>query len=422
MQYRYKESLFAYPTLLMLAGVVLAVITTMADDELGHDTDLPFTLSMSSNAAMWLLSTVAGAMITTVGVVFSLTVVSLQLASDQFSPRVMRTFIRDRVSQQVIGLLVATFVYCVLVLPNVSGEATDPAPQISVTVAMILTVITVVGILAHLDHLAHGLQVGNVANEIVEEGLRVAGEREGVPEGLHTADLQDFREVPRDAQAIPAHRSGWVAQVDLDHLFRSTPPGTTVRMETRIGAFIHAGEPLLLVWPAPGEGAPDLGQAVEISHSRAMLQDTDFAIRQLVDIGLRALDSEDPTTTIEVTLRLGTLLRTVLTTPLAPEALRDDEGRAVIQPWNLTHAEYIDHAFDQLRLASRAQPEVFATLLRVLRMLIDHVARDHPGLVPVLDRQRRLIQESLPTDIHPEDLARLRSLASDKADPADHSR
>lgn len=141
-----------------------------------------------------------------------------------------------------------------------------------------------------------------------------------------------------------------------------------------------------------------------------------------MDIGLRALDSEDPTTTIEVTLRLVTLLRTVLTTPLAPEALRDDEGRAVIQPWNLTHEEYIDHAFDQLRLASHAQPEVLATLLRVLRMLIDHVARDHPGLVPVLDRQRRLIQESLPTDTHPEDLARLRSLASDKADPADHSR
>lgn len=214
----------------------------------------------------------------------------------------------------------------------------------------------------------------------------------------------------------------WVAQVDIDHLFRSTPPGTTVRMETRIGAFIHSGEPLLQVWPAPGEESPDLGQAVEISHSRAMLQDTDFAIRQLVDIGLRALDSDDPTTTIEVTLRLGTLLRTVLTTPLAPEALQDDEGRAVIQPWNLTHEEYIDHAFDQLRLASREQPEVIATLLRVLRMLVDHVAPDHPGLIPVLDRQRRLILDALPTDIPDEDLARLRSLASDKADPADHSR
>lgn len=421
-RYRYKESLFTYPTLLMLTGVVLAVITTRLDDVLGHATDLPLTLSMSSNAAMWLLSTVAGAMITTVGVVFSLTVVSLQLASDQFSPRVMRTFIRDRLSQRVIGLLVATFVYCVLVLPNVSGEATDPAPQISVTVAMILTVITVVGILAHLNHLAHGLQVGNVANEIVEEGLRVAGERESTPDGLSTIDPADFHDVPRDARVIPAQRSGWVAQVDIDHLFRSIPPGTTVRMETRIGAFIHSGEPLLRVWPAPGEGAPDLGRAVEISDSRAMLQDTDFAIRQLVDIGLRALDSDDPTTTIEITLRLGTLLRTVLTTPLAPEALQDDEDRTVVQPWNLSHGEYIDHAFDQLRLASGEQPEVIATLLRVLRMLIDYLHEEHADLIPTLERQSRLILESLPTDIHPEDLARLRALASNKSDPADHSR
>ena len=125
---------------------------------------------------------------------------------------------------------------------------------------------------------------------------------------------------------------------------------------------------------------------------------------------------------MEITLRLGSLLRTVLITPLIPEALRDDEERVVVQPWNLSHKEFIVHGFDQLRLASREQPEVIGTLLRVLRMLADHVRDDHPELIPVLDRQSRLILESLPTDLHPEDLARLRALTSDKSDPADHSR
>ena len=421
-RYRFKESLFAYPTLLMLVGVVLAVTTTVIDDRIGHDVDLPLTIALSSNGAMWLLSTVAGAMITTVGVVFSLTVVSLQLASDQFSPRVMRSFIRDRLSQRVIGLLVATFFYCVLILPNVSGEATDPAPQVSVTVAVLLTVVTVIGILAHLDHLAHGLQVGNVARGIADEGERVAGERERTPEGLSPADPADFHDVPGDALTMPARINGWVTQVDIEYLFRTMAPGTTVRLETRIGAYIHTGEALLKVWPTPAEGSPDLGQAVEIADARAMLQDTDFAIRQLVDIGLRALDSDDPTTAVEITLRLGSLLRTVLITPLIPEALRDDEERVVVQPWNLSHKEFIVHGFDQLRLASREQPEVIGTLLRVLRMLADHVRDDHPELIPVLDRQSRLILESLPTDLHPEDLARLRALTSDKSDPADHSR
>ncbi len=423
-RYRFTESLFVQPAALMLVGVVLAIITTRIDDSLSPDTDVPFTLAMSSNAATWLLSTVAGAMITTVGVVFSLTVVSLQLASGQFSPRVMRSFIRDKLSQRVIGLLVATFFYCVLILPNVSGEATDPAPQVSLTVAVLMTLVTVIGILAHLDHLAHGLQVGNVARVITAEGIRTVNRLEGAPRNLKAVDIADFHVVPDDALVLPARSSGWVTQVDTAHLFKSIAPGTRVRLETRIGAYIHAGEPLLRVWPAPGEGAPDLGQAVEISATRAMLQDADFAIRQLVDIGLRALSPSinDPTTAIEVVLRLGTLLRTVLTTPLAPEGLEDPQGRVVVQPWNLSHEEFIDHAFDQMRLSTGNQTEVIAALLRVLRMLIDYVEADHPEHLPALERQSQLILDSLPADLPAEDLARLRSLASDKTDPADHSR
>src|SRR5699024_10249740 len=87
-RYRFAESLFLLPSLVMLGGILLAIGATAVDDRIGHDASVPLTLAMSSNAATWLLSTVAGAMITTVGVVFSLTVVSLQLASSQFSPRV----------------------------------------------------------------------------------------------------------------------------------------------------------------------------------------------------------------------------------------------------------------------------------------------------------------------------------------------
>lgn len=91
-----------------------------------------------------------------------------------------------------------------------------------------------------------------------------------------------------------------------------------------------------------------------------MLRDADFAIRQLVDIGLRALSTAiiDPATALEILLRLGTVLRTVLTSPLAPSALRDAAGRVLVQPWNLEHNEYVEHAFDQLRQASLDQTEV----------------------------------------------------------------
>lgn len=424
----FADSLFLHPALIMLAGIALAVSATIIDDRLGHDAEIPLTLSMSSNAATWLLSTVAGAMITTVGVVFSLTVVSLQLASDQFSPRVMRSFIRDRLSQRVIGLLVGTFFYCVLVLPNVSGETTDPAPQISLTIAVVLTLITVIGIIIHLDHLAHGLQVGNVARLIADEGQRVAEALDTVPADLEKVDISEYRNIPHDAAVIPATGHGWISQVDNRQLLRAAPPGAVIRMETRVGAYIHAGEPLLTVWPAPPErNRRELAAAIEVTDTRRMLQDVDFAVRQLVDIGLRALgpDINDPTTAIEVTLRLGGLLRTVLATPLPPPALRDREDRVLVQPWNLSHEEYIAHSFDQLRQDGVDHTEVAAALLRILRMLMIHVEEeDRLELVPALEHQRRMLLDSLEkrTDLHPGDLARLQSLVSGDTDPADHSR
>ncbi|MFS0703997.1 DUF2254 domain-containing protein [Cellulomonas sp. 179-A 9B4 NHS] len=426
-RYRVQESLFVLPALVMVGGIALAVGASALDDALGHDARVPVTLAMSTNAATWLLSTVAGAMITTVGVVFSLTVVSLQLASSQFSPRVMRSFVRDRLSQAVIGLLVGTFFYCVLVLPNLSGEATDPAPRVSLTLAVVLTLVTVVGIIAHLDHLAHGLQVGNVVRVIGDEGEAVVDRLGRVPPGLRAADPEDHL-APPDAAVLACRDSGWVSQVDTGRLLAAVPPGTTVRVETRVGAYIHAGEPLVTVWPAPSDDARDaLAGAVDVTDARTMLQDVDFALRQLVDIGLRALSAavNDPTTAVDVLLRLGTLLRRVLTVPLAPEALEDATGRVLVQPWNLDHDEYVTHAFDQLRQSCTDQPHVAAAMLRVLRMLVDHVeAAGVPERAPALRRQMELLLEALADEprLHPQDLRRLRLLASDRTDPADHSR
>lgn len=118
------------------------------------------------------------------------------------------------------------------------------------------------------------------------------------------------------------------------------------------------------------------------------------------------------------------MLRTVLTSPLAPPALRDDSGRVLVQPWNLDHDEYVEHAFDQLRQASLNQTEVVAALLRVLRMLITHVNEEgRPERAGALEQQMRLLLEAAgdQTDLLPEDLQRIESLASDDTDPADHS-
>ncbi len=426
--YRFRESLFLLPALIMAGGTVLAVLASAADRALGAHTTLPGALEMSSNAATWLLSTVAGAMVTTVGVVLSLTIVSLQLASSQFSPRVMRSFIRDRLSQVVIGLLVATFVYCVLTLPHISGEATASAPRVSLTLAVVLTLVTVVAIIAHLDHLARRLQVGHVVRDIAAEGRAVIARMRTSPERYEPLTATEAQtSPPAHAAQVLCDLGGWVSQVSVARLLAAVPPGTTVRLETRVGAYIHAGETLVSVWPAPsGKARERLAGAIMVSTSRTMQQDVDFAIRQLVDIGLRALSAaiNDPTTAVEVTLRVGGLLRELLTIDQLAPAARDGQARVLVRPWDLNHGEYIAHAFDQLRHAAPPQPQVAAALLRVLRMLIRHVAETgHGEHVPALRRQIHLLLASLEVDpsLHPQDLARLRRITADETDPADHS-
>ncbi|MGY1680139.1 DUF2254 domain-containing protein [Geodermatophilus sp. SYSU D01176] len=424
--YRFRESLFALPALLVVAGIGVAEVAGAVDRAVGERA-VPGTLTMPSSTATWLLSTVAGATITTAGVVFPLTVVSLQLASSQFSPRVMRSFIRDRLSQVVIGLLIATFVYCVLILRRVDGDATGPAPRVSLTVAVVLTVVTVLLIVAHLDHLAHGLQVGEVVRRISEEGrhvLRAAQQDTGT--GRPTA----ARTPPVGGRVltVPAPRDGWITQAPSDRLLAAVPPRTTVRLDTRTGAYVHAGEPLVTVWPAPADAgavARRLAATVLIDDVRTMQCDVDFALRQLVDIGLRALSTaiNDPTTAVEVTVRIGSLLRRILTAPAPADAVTGPGGRLLLRPWQLSGAEYVAHGVDQLRHAAPAQPQVAAALLRVLRMLIAHVeTAGRPEHAPALRRQIDLLLHALRTTpgLHPADLARLEAIATD-ADPADHS-
>lgn len=427
--YRFRESLLALPALILFGGILLAEVTAYLDDLIGVDRSMWATVEMNSNGATWLLSTVAGAMITTAGVVFSLTVVSLQLASSQFSPRVMRSFTRDRLSQSVIGLLVATFVYCVLTLRQISGEMTDDAPRISMTVAIVLTVATVLLIIAYLNRLAHGLQVGEVVRHI-------AGEADDVIDAL---SRHNRGETPAEAAPEPpgtdqrmtvhAQRDGWVTQSPSRFILAATPPSTTVSLETRTGAYIHQGEVLMTIWPKPADEAhvaSKLLATVEIADIRTMQHDIDFGIRQLVDIALRALSAaiNDPTTATEVVLRLGSLLRKLLVSPAPLPAVAGSDNRVLLRPWDLSHEEYIDHAFAQIRQAAVRQPRVIAALVRVLRMLIAYSGTAGcDQYVPALHRQIQLAMEAMAVEpgLHPADLAQLQEISSDTpADPAEH--
>jgi uncharacterized membrane protein len=394
---RLRESLLFLP-LLLLAGAVLAETVARAVDRQVRIGWLD-SFTMAPDAAVTLLSTVAGATITTAGVVFSLLVVSLQLASGQFSPRVLRTFWRDRVGQVLIGLLLATFAYCVLALSQIDTNA-DRAPTLTMTGAVALALASILAIVGYLNRITRQQYVGRIMERIQLEATRLIadlpyGSRMGRRCGVPAAPA----EAPGagDALLVRAHVDGWVQQISHRAVLAAVPPGSVVRLETRVGAYLVRDEPLVRIWPRPdaetgARAARSIGEAVIVGATRTMQQDVDFALRQLNDIGLRALSPavNDPTTAIEVILRVTSVMRPLLQADLPAQAQRDDAGRTLLTPWDLSHAEYVRHAYGQIRLYAGAHPQVALTLIRVLRMLRDVASApdaDRAAAVAELDRQ-----------------------------------
>jgi uncharacterized membrane protein len=373
---RLRESLLFLPLVLLIAGVVLQQIARIIDEHLS--VGWLGTFNMSPDAAQTLLSTIAGATITTAGVVFSLLVVSLQLASGQFSPRVLRTFWRDRVGQVLIGLLLATFAFCVLALSRLDTSA-EHAPTVTMALAIALALASILAIVGYLNRITRQQYVGKIMERIQNEALALIrglpygsrmGERCGAP--VEVPDLATL-----DAPlVVGAHENGWVQQISRQAVLAAVPAGSVVRLETRVGAYLVRGEPLARIWPKPdpasvAETARLVAEAAIIGVTRTMQQDVDFGLRQLNDIGLRALSPavNDQTTAIEVILRVSSLMRPLIGADLPAQAQRDANGRVLLTPWDLDHGEYVTHAYGQIGRYAAPHPQVALALIRAMRML-----------------------------------------------------
>lgn len=416
---RLRESLLFLPLVLLITAVLVEELAAAVD----RRTDLgPLgRFGMPPDAAVTLLATIAGATITTAGVVFSLLVVTLQLASGQFSPRVLRTFWRDRFGQILIGLLLATFAFCVLALTQIDTSAAH-APTLTLLLALILAFASIVGIVAYLNRITRQQYVGRIMERIAGETLTLidqlpygpsVGLAVGVPVTVPDPDALGT------SLAVRSGTDGWIQQISRRAIVAAVPPGSTIRLETRVGAYLVRGEPIASIWPSPPDPAKTtamIRNAVIIGNARTMQQDIDFGLRQLNDIALRALSPavNDPTTAIEVVLRLSSVMRPLVVAELPAQAVRDGQNRILLTPWDLDHAEYVEHAFGQLRVYGAPHAQLCMALVRALGMLRD-AATDagRRDAVAALDGQLALtLHGAERAGLLPADLDRLRALAA----------
>jgi uncharacterized membrane protein len=369
----------------------------------------------SADAARTILTTIAASVITVVGVVFSITILALTLASTQFGPRMLRNFISDRGTQLTLGTFVGTFVFCVLALGSVADDPSGPfVPHISVTVALALMLVDLGVLIYFIHHVAQSIQLTEVVYRIARDldgaiddltarGAARPVAAEPVPGPAPQAIADVLAELEIDAAEVPAAHSGYLQAFDYaDLVHTATEQDAVVRLEHRPGHFAVRGRPLALV--SPSEAAPAVAETLERGHvvgaHRTLQQDVQFAIDQLVEISLRALSPavNDTFTALTCIDWLGDGLCKITSVGLPDGVHRDAAGNVRVVEAALSYRRVVNRAFDKVRQAGRGMPAVNIRQLENLAKIAEYSSTDDQRVV--LDRQAEMIlrsaQEAVP--------------------------
>jgi uncharacterized membrane protein len=310
-----RTSYWFVPGLMVLAGIVLAIVALPLDLLLGDTGEVvPWFGSMGADAARAILTTIASTMVTVAGVVFSITIVVLQLASSQFGPRLLRNFMTDLGNQIVFGTFTATFVYCLVMLISVRGDPHGFVPVVGIWIGLMLALASIGVLIYFIHHIAQGIRVERVVQNVAAD-LEQALDRLFLEAIGHDPPASDAkRQIPADLESrgrpVCTVLSGYIQAIDAALLMEiARDRDLLLVLEHRPGDFISERMRLLYAYPAErvaDEVAAGLRECFAVGIDRTPPQDPGFVSQQLTQIALRALSPgiNDPYTAVECINRL----------------------------------------------------------------------------------------------------------------------
>lgn len=379
-----RESLWFLPSVTVVVAIALAEVLGRVQ----YDGASSLLFVGSPETARTILSTIATATITVTGLTFSITVLALQLAAGQYSPRLLRNFLADRGNQVVLSGLIGTFTYALVIIRRVADAAVGSeasVPLIGVTVAIIMMLLCVGLLVYFVDHVPDQLRVESIMERVTRATHVAIDKLPDVP----PKDDCVAPDPPVDAERVTASVSGHLQSVDMDALLAvASHLGVNVRFRPWVGEFVTAGSTIAWWWPADVV-VPATREVIDgvratffLGRDRTLETDVAFGMRQLEDIAVRAMSPaiNDPTTASLIVENLGTVLARLVDRPL-PDLVAGD-ARVTVGVPTPDFAAYLDLAHGQIRRFSIHEPAVVVSIGQSLRDLIDISRR--PERVEVL--------------------------------------
>jgi len=307
--------------------------------------------------------TVSSAMMTFIGVVFSISLVAVQMASGQLTPRVVRIFVRSRISKLTLSVFLATFVFSLLVLSSYESE-TDPRrvtslPFVQSVLTAVLVGLSLLLFIAYVSSTLRLMQIGPVLDHITRDTFKVLGR---MPAGRPAeGPLPD-----ESGQILYEGRAGVLRDVNVARLVRAARrQGVVLRLIPRLGDFAVPGTPVLAVHGGTAPARHALRYTVSVGVERTLHQDLAFGLRQLSDIALRALSpaTNDPTTAVQCLDRIVQFLAAAVRLPLGTVHHRDRTGAVRLVQEVPSWEDLVDLGFEEVRRYGATAPQVSRRLL-----------------------------------------------------------
>jgi uncharacterized membrane protein len=418
-----RTTFWVVPTLMIVVAALLFLVTFEIDwAAYHHHLTLPWWVRTgSADAGREVLIGIAAAIITTVGVVFSITILALTLASQQFGPRMMRNFIRDPGNQLTLGIFVGTFVYSVLGLGSITtlpGGAF--VPHLTITVSEAFLLVDVAVLIYFIHHIAKSIQlpevIAGIARDLdraidAEFPVRVTLD-DGEPNGTSSVPAELTDKLNQRGGEVTAKQSGYLQFVSYGELIEIAETlDAVIRLAHRPGHFVVANRRLATVWPAgaAGQVAAALDKAHVTGPHRTLSQDPVFAIDQLVEIAIRALSPavNDTFTALTCIDWLSAGLSEISMRVLEEGVYRGRSGKVRLIEFDPSYSRMVNRAFDKIRQAGRGMPAVDIRLIDALSHISENTVSS--GQREVLLRQARMILRAAEEEVaEPNDLDDIR--------------
>lgn len=383
------SGLWFLPTFMVLGSFALAILTLWLDNEYGFEWEsgLGLIYASSVDGGRELLSTIAGSMMTVTGVVFSITIVTLSLTSNQYGPRLLRNFLTDRGNQFVLGTFLATFTYSLVILRTLQDSGEDAsAPELSITIGALLALISLGVLIYFIHHISQSIQASSILSGV---GKELAGsintlfpERIGDPEKQqHRSDVQDPPDLSSAHLNITSDTAGYVRAIDPEAMVQAAVDNNAIlHLDVKPGAYVFQNGLMARAWVASGNRetlVEAVHKAVVIGRSRTPFQDIDFLMSQLVQSALLALSPgiNNSIVAIEAIDWIGSSLAQIAERELPEEHRYDDDGNLRVVAHPATFISLMEEAFNPLRESARSNTLVTIHMLETLAKIEPHTYR-----------------------------------------------